>query len=46
MPKLANHLKLSGIQSIDIVSISNDFGKGGHDAIAKELQARNIRDRQ
>ncbi len=42
MPKLANYLKVSGIQSIDIVSISNDFGKGGHDAIAKELQAGNI----
>jgi branched-chain amino acid transport system substrate-binding protein len=43
MPKIANHLKASGIQSIDIISISNDFGKGGHDAIAKELQAGNIK---
>jgi branched-chain amino acid transport system substrate-binding protein len=42
MPKLANYLQSLSIQSIDIVSINNDFGKGGHDAIVKELQARNV----
>lgn len=43
MPKLANYLQSSGIESVDVISISNDFGKGGRDAIVKELGSRNIK---
>ncbi len=43
MPKLANYLKDSGITSVDIVWINNDFGKGGRDTITKELEARGIK---
>ncbi|HET8669115.1 MAG TPA: ABC transporter substrate-binding protein, partial [Candidatus Saccharimonadales bacterium] len=42
MPKLANYLKDSGISSMDIIWINNDFGKGGRDTMTKELEARGI----
>jgi branched-chain amino acid transport system substrate-binding protein len=42
MPKLANYMEESGIGSVDIVWINNDFGKGGRDAITTELDARGI----
>ena len=46
MPKLANYLETSGIESVDLITISNDFGKGGHDAIAKELAGEEYQGRQ
>ena len=44
MPKIANYLR-DGVKakSIAVVFVNNDFGKGGRDAIAKELAARNIK---
>ncbi len=42
MPKLANYMETSGIGSVDIVWVNNDFGKGGRDAISAELEARGI----
>jgi branched-chain amino acid transport system substrate-binding protein len=42
MPKIANHLAASGIGSVDIIWINNDFGKGGLDAISAELDALGI----
>ena len=42
MPKLANYLETLGIKTIDVISINNDFGKGGHDAIIPLLAERNI----
>lgn len=42
MPKLANYMDTSGIGSVDIIWINNEFGKGGRDAIAAELEARGI----
>jgi branched-chain amino acid transport system substrate-binding protein len=43
MPKLANYLRDElKTKSVSVVYINNDFGKGGRDAIIKELQARNI----
>ena len=43
MPKLANFMQKSGIKSVTMVWISNDYGKGGHDAMLKELNARGIK---
>lgn len=42
MPKLASYMETSGIESVDIVWINNEFGKGGRDAIVAELDARGI----
>ena len=43
MPKLAAYMEKSGIKTVAMVWISNDFGKGGHDAMLKELTARGIK---
>lgn len=43
MPKLAAYMAQSGIKTVAMVWISNDFGKGGHDAMLKELTARGIK---
>ncbi len=42
MPKIAAHLEASGITSVDVVWVNNEFGKGGRDAIVAELEARGI----
>lgn len=43
MPKLANYLRDEvKATKVAVVWINNDFGKGGHDAILKELKERNI----
>src|SRR5471032_2065363 len=44
MPKIANYLR-DGVKakSVAIVYVNNDFGKGGRDAIMKELAARDIK---
>ncbi|MFO1161350.1 MAG: ABC transporter substrate-binding protein [Reyranellaceae bacterium] len=44
MPKIANYLR-DGIKakSVAVVFVNNDFGKGGRDAIVKELAARDIK---
>jgi branched-chain amino acid transport system substrate-binding protein len=43
MPKIANYLR-DGVKakSVAVVFVNNDFGKGGSDAIIKELKARDI----
>jgi branched-chain amino acid transport system substrate-binding protein len=43
MPKIANYIR-DGIKakSIAVVWVNNDFGKGGHDAILREMKARGI----
>jgi branched-chain amino acid transport system substrate-binding protein len=43
MPKLANFLVQSGIKSMVVIWGNNDFGKGGRDAMVKEMAARNIK---
>ena len=44
MPKIANYLR-DGVKakSVAVVFVNNDFGKGGSDAIVKELSARDIK---
>lgn len=42
MPKLANYMVAQGITSVDVIYVNNDFGKGGRDAITKEMEARGI----
>jgi branched-chain amino acid transport system substrate-binding protein len=44
MPKIANWLQ-NGLKtkSVVVMYVNNDFGKGGRDAIIKELNARNIK---
>ena len=44
MPKIANYLR-DGVKakSVAVVYVNNDFGKGGRDAIVKELAARDIK---
>ena len=44
MPKIANYLR-DGIKakSVAVVYVNNDFGKGGRNAITKELEARGIK---
>ena len=44
MPKIANYLR-DGVKakSVAVVFVNNDFGKGGRDAIVKELAARDIK---
>lgn len=44
MPKLANYLRDGEkAKSVAVVYVNNDFGKGGRDAIIKELGSRNIK---
>ena len=44
MPKLANYINNDlKAKSVAIVWVNNDFGKGGRDAMVKELGARNIK---
>jgi len=44
MPKLANYMRDTlRVQSVAVVWVNNDFGKGGRDAMVQELQRRNIR---
>ncbi len=43
MPKIANYLRDEvKAKSVAVVYVNNDFGKGGRDAIIKELKARDI----
>ena len=44
MPKIANYLR-DGVKakSVAVVYVNNDFGKGGRNAIIKELAARGIK---
>ena len=44
MPKLANYIggELKA-KSVAVIFVNNDFGKGGRDAMVKELGARNIK---
>jgi branched-chain amino acid transport system substrate-binding protein len=44
MPKIANYLR-DGVKakSIAVVFVNNDFGKGGRNAIVKELEPRGIK---
>lgn len=44
MPKIAGYLQ-NGLKakSVVVMFVNNDFGKGGRDAIVKELQARGIK---
>ena len=44
MPKIANYLR-DGVKArtVAVVFVNNDFGKGGRDAIVKELAARDIK---
>jgi branched-chain amino acid transport system substrate-binding protein len=44
MPKLANYLRDDvKAKSVAVIYVNNDFGKGGRDAIIKELASRNIK---
>ena len=43
MPKIANYLRDEvKAKSVAVIYVNNDFGKGGRDAIIKELKERNI----
>lgn len=44
MPKIANYLRDGAkIKNLAIVYVNNDFGKGGRNAIVKELESRGIK---
>lgn len=44
MPKIANYLRdVVKAKSLAIVYVNNDFGKGGRNAIMKELESRGIK---
>jgi len=44
MPKIANYLRDEvKAKSVAIVYVNNDFGRGGRNAIMKELESRNIK---
>lgn len=44
MPKLANYMRDTvRAQSVAVVWVNNDFGRGGRDAMIAELQRRNMR---
>jgi branched-chain amino acid transport system substrate-binding protein len=43
MPKVANYMQKQGMKSVAVVWIANDFGKGGHDTMVKELNASGIK---
>jgi len=42
MPKIAEYMVAEGIESVDVIYVNNDFGKGGRDAIVAQLEERNI----
>lgn len=42
MPKLATYLAKQGIKRLAMVWIANDFGKGGRDALLKEMKKRGM----
>jgi branched-chain amino acid transport system substrate-binding protein len=44
MPKIANYIR-DGVkaQSVSVLWVNNDFGKGGRDTFLKEMAARNIK---
>ena len=44
MPKIANYIR-DGVKakSVAVVWVNNDFGKGGHDTLIKEMTARDIK---
>jgi branched-chain amino acid transport system substrate-binding protein len=43
MPKIASYIRDTvKAKSVDVIYVNNDFGKGGLDAIKKELEARGI----
>src|SRR5215468_9535893 len=44
MPKIANYIRDGAkAKTVAVVFVNNDFGKGGRDAIVKELAARDIK---
>jgi branched-chain amino acid transport system substrate-binding protein len=44
MPKIANYLRDGAkVKNLAIVYVNNDFGKGGRNAIIKELESRGIK---
>ena len=44
MPKIANYLRDDAkVKTLSIIYVNNDFGKGGRNAIVKELEPRNIK---
>jgi branched-chain amino acid transport system substrate-binding protein len=44
MPKVARYIQESvRAKSVAVIFVNNDFGKGGRDAIVKELEARGIK---
>ena len=44
MPKIANYLRDEAkVKTLSIIYVNNDFGKGGRNAIVKELEPRNIK---
>ncbi len=44
MPKIANYIRDTvKARTVDVIYVNNDFGKGGLDAIRKELEARGIK---
>ena len=44
MPKIANYLRDGAkVKNLAIVYVNNDFGKGGRNAIVKELESRGIK---
>jgi len=42
MPKIAEYMVAEGIESVDVIYVNNDFGKGGRDAIVAQLEERGI----
>jgi branched-chain amino acid transport system substrate-binding protein len=42
MPKIATHMQKSGIKSVSVIWVNNDFGKGGHDNIIKALEGLGV----
>jgi branched-chain amino acid transport system substrate-binding protein len=42
MPKLANYMADSGISSVAVIWVNNEFGKGGRDNAIREFEARGI----
>lgn len=44
MPKIARHIaETMKAKSVAVIFVNSDFGKGGRDAIIKELTARNVK---
>ncbi|GAB3471223.1 ABC transporter substrate-binding protein [Polaromonas eurypsychrophila] len=44
MPKIASYIQTTvKAKSVDVIYVNNDFGKGGLDAIRKELEARGVK---